>query len=54
MVWNELIRNLREPVILPLLFGQMTAEQAAGVISGKRLLEPDAVRRHIADRIPIE
>lgn len=49
MVWNELIRNLREPVILPLLFGQMTAEQAAGVISGKRLLEPDTVRRHIAD-----
>lgn len=52
-VWEELLRNLRQAVILPLIFGQMSAEQAAGIIMENHLLDSNAIRQRIAEQLHI-
>ena len=52
-VWSELLRNLRRKVILPLIFGQMSAEEAAGIIRENHLLDSNAIRQRIAEQLQI-
>ena len=52
-VWSELLRNLRQVVILPLIFGQMSAEQAAELILQNHLLDSNAIRQSLAEQLQI-
>ncbi len=53
-LWSEVLHRLREPVVLPLLFGQITGERAFSLISERNLLDPDALRNCIAEQLSLD
>ena len=52
-IWSELLRNLRDSVVLPLIFGQISADQALGILAKKHLPDSNAIRQRIAEQLQI-